>query len=111
MIYNQFDIVKVPFPFTDKDTSKKRPSIVLSSSDYQKKHNHHILAMITSAKNSAWSDDISIIDLKKAGLPTASFIRMKIFTLDVRFILEKLGYLAEEEKILLAENIKKYLPV
>ena len=48
MIYNQFDIVLVPFPFTDKNSSKKRPALILSNKDYQIKTNHLILTMITS---------------------------------------------------------------
>jgi len=35
MIYDKFDVVKVPFPFTDKETVKRRPALVISESKYQ----------------------------------------------------------------------------
>ncbi len=30
MTYKQFDVVVVPFPFTDKAATKKRPALILS---------------------------------------------------------------------------------
>jgi mRNA interferase MazF len=54
VIYNQFDIVKVPFPFTDKQTTKTRPALVLSSHEaFNEKVGHSVIAMFTSAKHSA----------------------------------------------------------
>ena len=79
MIYNKFDIVKVPFPFTDKQTVKRRPALIISSGEYQMNYNHCILAMITSAIQSSWIDDVIITDISTAGLPAASKIRLKIF--------------------------------
>ena len=29
-IYNQFDVVVVPFPFTDSSTTKRRPALIIS---------------------------------------------------------------------------------
>ncbi|MBF0195885.1 MAG: hypothetical protein HQL71_15100 [Magnetococcales bacterium] len=31
--YDVYDVVVVPFPFTDRSTSKRRPALVLSSSE------------------------------------------------------------------------------
>lgn len=107
--YKQFDIVKVPFPFTDQDTTKKRPAVVLNQPNYQKLHQHCILGMITSAKNSSWPDDIPISHLEKAGLPSPSVIRFKIFTLDERFILGKLGTLSLKDKEGVQGKLKEYM--
>ena len=30
------EVVLVPFPFTDQSASKKRPAVIVSSSDYQR---------------------------------------------------------------------------
>lgn len=51
--------VNVSFPFTDKAAVKKRPALVISTSEYQINYNHCILAMITSAKQTSWQDDIT----------------------------------------------------
>ena len=56
------------------------------------------MAMITSARNQEWPLDIAIHDLKKSGLPKASVIRMKFFTIDDRLIIEKIGTLATSDR-------------
>ncbi|WP_342268226.1 type II toxin-antitoxin system PemK/MazF family toxin [Candidatus Tisiphia endosymbiont of Empis tessellata] len=109
MIYNKFDVIKVSFPFTDKAAVKKRPALVISTSEYQINYNHCILAMITSAKQTSWQDDITIANLKIAGLPSPSKIRLKIFSLDCDLIIGKLGYLANEDRESVFIKLKKYL--
>lgn len=109
MIYNQFDIVLVPFPFTDKSTSKKRPALILNNKDYQIKTNHLILAMITSAKNSLWANDFEIKELDSTGLKTNCVVRYKIFSLDERIILKKIGTISENEQKQIKENLLKLI--
>lgn len=53
-----------------------------------------MLAMITSAKHSNWPLDTVVQDLSSAGLPAPSLIRLKLFTLDHRLIISKLGELS-----------------
>ena len=99
MIYNQFDVVLVPFPFTDDDIQKRRPALVLSSHEhFNKDTGHSIMAMITSARNLKWPGDVEISDLSSAGLPKASIIRMKLFTIDHRLIIEPLGMLSPKDQ-------------
>ena len=92
--YNSFDVVLVPFPFTDSLSNKKRPALVLSSSfHFNMKAGTSVMAMITTAVHHPWPLDIPVNDLKAAGLPVPSVIRMKLFTLDHRLVLKKLGQL------------------
>lgn len=99
MIYKPFDIVTVPFPFVDSVQSKKRPAIILSSYEYfGKEVEHTIMAMITSARNVSWPLDNIITNLQSTGLSKSSVIRMKFFTLDNRFIIEKIGTLSAKDQ-------------
>jgi mRNA interferase MazF len=105
--YEAFDVVVVPFPFTDRNTTKRRPALVLSSHEaFNAASGHLVLAMITSAKNSTWPLDIEIVDLDAAGLPSASVVRMKLFTLDRQLILRKLGRLSERDGAAAAGALK-----
>ncbi len=54
--------------------------------------------MITSAGNSDWPLDIEIKDLDSAGLPSASVVRMKLFTLDDQLVIRKAGTLASRDR-------------
>ena len=109
MTYKLFDVVVVPFPFTDQNTDKKRPALVLSEYAFNEATDNCVLAMITSAKNPEWPLDIHISSLQKAGLSSPSKIRMKIFTLDNRLILKKIGGLSSQDQKALQENLKKLM--
>ena len=62
------------------------------------------MAMVISVKHSAWPLDTVISDLKSAGLPVASLIRLKLFTLDHRLIISTLGHLSTQDKITFKQN-------
>lgn len=109
MIYNRYDVIKVPFPFTDKDYTKRRPALVISSEKYQTNFKHCILCMITTAKHSKWIDDVIIQNLSITGLSTPSKIRLKIFSLDEKLILGKLGKIDNQDISILSAKMKEYL--
>jgi mRNA interferase MazF len=99
MIYEPFDVVVVPFPFTDSAQTKRRPALVLSQcADFGNKIDHSVLAMITSRKNAPWPLDCEITNKKKSGLTAPSVVRMKLFTLDNRFIIRKIGQLSDSDQ-------------
>jgi mRNA interferase MazF len=90
--YNSWDIVTVPFPFTDGESEKRRPALIVSSEKLAEDHDFYWLVMITSAHNKSWETDIIIKDHAKAGLPAPSVIRpVKIATLQSDRIIKKLG--------------------
>ena len=93
MISDQWDVVRVPFPFTDKAAVKKRPALVLSKRPFNANAGHTVMAMITKRDNSAWPQDYDVQQWAQAGLKLPSWIRLKIFTLENTLILDKLGVL------------------
>ena len=106
--YERFDVVKVPFPFTDKAQAKKRPALILSANaPFNALAGHSELAMITSAKNSAWPLDVDVTNLTAAGLPAPSVVRMKLFTLDHRLVLGKIGRLAASDEAAVTRALEK----
>jgi len=110
--YKVHDIVVVPFPFTDRESSKRRPALVLSdASNFNTQVGHSVLAMITSAANSSWPLDVEISDLDAAGLTSSSIVRMKLFTLDHQLILRKVGALSEHDSQQVEATVRKLLRV
>lgn len=110
--YDLYEVVKVPFPFTDTKTVKVRPALILSSAKhFNAKIGLSVMAMITSMKptQELWPADIVIENLLLAGLPVQSIVRFKIFTLDHRLILGRLGHLSEIDKYQVQQNLKKIL--
>jgi mRNA interferase MazF len=108
--YELFDVVVVPFPFTDQNAGKKRPALVLSDLKiFYDITENCVLAMITSSKNSPWPLDTNIGSIRKAGLPAPSIVRMKLFTLDSRLIIKKIGGLSAKDQEAVKNNLKKLM--
>lgn len=79
------DVVKVPFPYTDRATRQRRPALVVSAGSIEDAHGLLWVLMITSAENRGWPGDVAITELAKTGLPMASIIRTaKIATIEAR---------------------------
>jgi mRNA interferase MazF len=103
--FDRFDVVIVPFPFTDRAQQKRRPALVLSDVDFNKQSGHSVLAMITSVGNAPWPLDAKIGNLKAAGLPAASLVRMKLFTLDQQFVVRKAGRLNKTDQVHVEQSL------
>ncbi|MCX5768139.1 MAG: type II toxin-antitoxin system PemK/MazF family toxin [Gemmatimonadetes bacterium] len=96
--YSAGDVVVVPFPFTERASAKRRPALVCSSREFNLHSSHLVLAMITTATHTPWPGDVTIRDLDAAGLPGASTVRWKLFTLDRSLVLRRLGALAAPDR-------------
>jgi mRNA interferase MazF len=108
--YKKYDVVTVPFPFTDSAMQKRRPALVLSDyATFNAKIGHSVMAMITSEKNAPWPLDVKIGDLKQAGLPAPSVVRLKLFTLDHRFVVARVGALSDSDRIRVEASIHALL--
>ena len=95
MGFERFAVVRVPFPFTDRDATRNRPALVLSdAAAFNVPAGHSVMAMITSADHSPWPLDCPLADLTAAGLPAPSKVRFKLFTLDHRLVKGRLGSLS-----------------
>jgi len=109
--YEAFDVVVVPFPFTDSARDKRRPALVISDREaFGARVGHSVMAMVTSAGNAPWPLDVPISDLAAAGLPAASVVRMKLFTLDHRLVLRKAGSLGVADRASVKRALVELLP-
>lgn len=106
---NQWDVVIVPFPFSNQPGAKRRPALVLSTSGFNRR-GQIVLAMITTAGHHPWPGDVNLSNLKAAGLNAACLVRLKLFTLDQRLILKKIGRLALADQNQITMELQSYLP-
>jgi mRNA interferase MazF len=97
MTCDTWDVVVVPFPFTDSPASKRRPALVLSLRAFNDGSGHSLMAQITTAKHSSWPGDFSIQNIE-AGLPEDCIVRMKLFTIDNRLIQKRTGRLSATDQ-------------
>ena len=81
--FRQGDVIKVPFPYTDRPTRQSRPALVVSSGGIEDAHGLLWVVMITSAENRGWPGDVPVNNLAAAGLPVPSVVRTaKIATIE-----------------------------
>jgi mRNA interferase MazF len=103
--FERHAIVTVPFPYADQLAEKRRPALVISSQDFHSRTGLAWVVMITSAKNPAWTDDITIRDHAACGLPAPSVIRpAKIATIDLNRVVATLGIIASAE----ADRVREF---
>ena len=84
--FEQGDIVRVPFPYTDRATRQGRPALVISMGGIGEDRGLLWVVMITSAENRPWTGHLSFGDsFAEAGLPAPSVVRpCKIATIEAR---------------------------
>lgn len=93
-----WDVVVVPFPYSDQLAEKRRPALVISN-DTLHRDGYLWIAMITGAGKERRTGDLVIRDLTAAGLPGASMVRAsKIATIEPERILRRIGTLAKRER-------------
>jgi mRNA interferase MazF len=92
------EVVLVPFPFTNQETSKKRPAAVVSSAAYNASRPDLIVMAITSQiRPSRGFGETWINAWRAAGLLKPSVIKPVLATLEQRLVLRSLGSLAARD--------------
>ena len=98
MSYAPFDVVVVPFPYSDRLAERRRPALVVSASTLGDDLGRLWVAMITTDRGQRLHGDAGIADLSAAGLPSLSLVRAsKIATIEVDRILRRAGGLADAD--------------
>lgn len=106
---DRWQVVAVPFPFSERPGAKRRPALVLSNASFNRA-GHTVLAMITTAGHTPWPGDTPLEGAQAAGLRVPCLVRLKLFTLDNRLIQKRLGILAPADVAGVEGNLRHYLP-
>jgi len=97
MTYKKWDIILVPFPFTDLTTSKKRPALVISPYEYNTGPDILISFITSKLDRDKRFGDYKIKRWEESKLPKPSMIRMKFATIDQTIVIKKIGRLSESD--------------
>jgi mRNA interferase MazF len=108
-IFEPWDIVKVPFPYTDRPIRQRRPALVIAAGEIAAAHGLLWLLMITSVENRGWAGDVAVSDLGVAGLPASSIVRpAKIAIVEARDA-KRLGRLPLPDRTAVASYLGRVL--
>jgi mRNA interferase MazF len=100
-------IVLVPFPFDDFSSTKVRPAVCLT--DKIDKHNHIVIAFITSQISKDKSEsDISLESNDETGLKVKSLMRLhRLTTIPAELIQRSLGQFPKTKEKELKEKLSR----
>lgn len=104
------DVVLVAFPFTDLQTLKRRPAVVVSSANFNDQGRDVILMAVTSNLHQpAMFGDLTINDWEIAGLLKPSMLKPLLATLHVSLVRATLGRLATADSLGLQRTLSSIL--
>jgi mRNA interferase MazF len=108
--FEQADVVRVPFPYTDRDTRQRRPALVVSQGPAGEADSLLWVVMITSAANRPWAGDVSLADgYLEVGLPIPSVVRpARIATIEARHA-DRIGHLPAVLRRSVAAELRRHL--
>ncbi len=90
-------VVRVPFPFSDREESKKRPAIVVNTPlDYKLTQRLTVLYCTTNLKATC-STDYILFYPEQAGLQRDCVVRCRAFTLSKKRVKEQIGRVMLED--------------
>jgi mRNA interferase MazF len=66
--FDRFDVVSVPFPYTDRPVRERRPALIVSVPAHEDRTGMLWVVMITSAQHRPWPGDVRLADHARVGL-------------------------------------------
>ena len=107
--YEQGDVVLVRFIFTDEAGAKRRPAVILSTSDYHNGRQEAIMAAITSNVDRLLVGDHLIAGWQEAGLLFPSVATGIIRTIKQAMIERQLGVMPPEDMQAIRDKLRQVL--
>jgi mRNA interferase MazF len=104
-----WDIVRVPFPYTNRPVQQHRPALVVARPQIAGGPRLLWVVMVTSAANRAWPTDTPLSTLAGTGLPAPSVVRAtKIATIAAGYA-ERIGTLPEPDRAEVSASLRDVL--
>ncbi len=96
--YRQGDVILVPYPFGERAGGRKRPALVISSSEHNQATGELTVAQITRRVSApARPGDYRIEGWREANLLRPALVRSRLATLSTSLVLRRLGALTDAD--------------
>jgi len=108
MTYNTWDIILVPFPFTNLRKVKKRPALIISPDSFNSGRDVVILFITSNLHGYPIIGDHLIDFWKESGLPKPSMTRMKFASISTTIIVKKIGSLHNSDRLVVKDKLQAF---
>ncbi len=106
----QRSIILVPFPFSDLSSSKKRPALVVSNAEFNRRSEDVICCLITSNPAARNAVKITNKDMESGFLEFDSRVKSyRLFTVSKSIIYKILGILNMKKSQLVSDEISNLI--
>lgn len=89
------DIVLIRFPFTDMETKKRRPVVIVNPVDFSTRHGDIVVLPLTGQKQ---NDDLRLTNWRESGLFKPTWVKPLIATITISLIEKTLGVISPEDE-------------
>jgi mRNA interferase MazF len=111
-LFENGDVILVPFPFSNLLATKRRPAVIISSNQYNSISSDIVIIAVTSQTQKGFGiGECSINDWQSAGLLKHSTIKPAIATIEQNLVIKKLGKLTSNDSLILNSTLKKLLDI
>ena len=107
--YKPWDVILVPFPFTDCSLNKRRPAIVVSCDMYNDSGNLVIGFLTSNLHGASRLGDYNLAAYQHAGLPLPTRFRAEFATISGKLAVKRLGSLMAVDQAAISESIRTVL--
>ena len=108
--YNFGDVLFLDYPFADREDSKRRPAVVISSELFHRHKKDVIVLAITSQLTPVGElGEILIKDWQHAGLPKPSILKATIATIVSDRVIRRFGMLSDYDTQSLKQLLSKII--
>lgn len=103
MTCSRDDIVLLPIPFTDLNSSKVRPAIVIGHGSFP--GDLFVVPITSQADN--W--DLPLADWQASGLNVPSGVKAQLATVNDRLVRQRIGRLTSHDRAMLDQQLRRWL--
>ncbi len=107
--YRFADVVLVGFPFTNLQTAKRRPAVIIHSAAYLDRPDVILMAITSQVREPLAADEALVQDWQAEGLAKLSVLKPLIATLEKDQIVKRLGRLSVRDKVALNSVMQNIL--
>ena len=106
---SRWDIVLVPFPFTDLTSVKRRPALIVSPDTSNRSCPDLVIAFLTSQIYATpRPGDYRLQAWQEAGLPKPTMLRLKFATVAHSAVLRTLGRVAGTDRLAIRDALMTF---
>ena len=97
------DVVLLPIPFTDLNSSKVRPAIVIGHGSFP----GDLFVIPITSQTADW--DLPLSDWQASGLNVPSGVKAQLATIDDRLVRQRLGKLTARDRAVVDQQLRNWL--